>query len=598
MREYTSPGEVPLPDGANLLHPVWHHAKQTPDRPLLAARDGAGFVDVTAAQFAARVHERARGLIGLGVQPGDRVVLMSGTRIEFTELQYAIMAAGAVAVPIYETDSAQQIEWVITDSGATVGFFENADLAAEHDKVAQTAALEHKLIVDDGALEELATRAEDVSPAQLERRENDIGPDTLATVIYTSGTTGRPKGVMTTHANLRWDAVQACSALSELFDPPARTLLFLPLAHSFAQLIQAGCLESGAQMGYATSPQHLTEEMPLFQPTFMLSVPRVWEKVYNAAVTAANEQGKGAIFRRAVEVAIAYSRQQQTGGISPAIRAQHLLFDRLVYRKLRARFGGQLRHAVSGASALGERLGHFYNGMGLTVLEGYGLTETAPAVTANRPDDFKIGTVGKPFPGCTVRVADDGELLIKGPNVTPGYWRNEEATRESYDEEGFFHSGDLGSLDDDGFVTITGRKKELIVTAGGKNVAPNVLEDRLRSHPLVSQAMVVGDDRPFVAALVTVDPEEFSRWAVEHDKTGKSVADLTEDPDLRAELQGAVDQANTAVSRAESIREFRILPHDFSIEDGELTPTLKVKRRVVSERYADAIDDIYGASEE
>ncbi|HEX2028599.1 MAG TPA: long-chain fatty acid--CoA ligase [Nitriliruptorales bacterium] len=594
MREYTSPGEVTLPEDANLLHPVWYHATETPDRKMLAYRDGDRFVDVTAAQFAARVQALARGLVGLGVEVDDRVCIMSKTRIEWTYLQYAAMAAGATVVPIYETDSVEQVEWIIADSGARIGFFETAELRSQWQHVADAAPLDHVFVIDEGGLDELTASGNEVTDDELDRRGEKIGPDSVATIIYTSGTTGRPKGCVTLHHNLRWDAVQAIAWLPELFSTDDRTLLFLPLAHSFAQLIQAGCVEAGVQIGYATSPQELIEELPMLRPTFLLSVPRIWEKVYNGAVSKASEEGKAAIFKRAVDVAIEHSRHQQAGR-SPSlpVRLQHAVFDRLVYSKLRSRMGGELRYAVSGGAALGERLGHFYNGIGVTILEGYGLTETSAGATANRPSGFKVGTVGQPFPGVSLRIADDGEVLIKGPNVFAGYWRNEEATREVLDDDGWFHTGDIGDLDDDGFLRITGRKKELIVTAGGKNVAPAVLEDRLRSHPLVSQSMVVGDDRPFIGALITIDPDEFPRWADQHGKQGKSVADLTDDPDLRATIQEAVDHANAAVSRAESIREFRILPQDFTIEGGELTPTLKVKRRVVVDKYDQAIEDIY-----
>ncbi|MBW3561270.1 MAG: AMP-dependent synthetase/ligase [Actinobacteria bacterium] len=596
MREYTAEGEIEIPDGATLLHPLWFHASETPNRKLLAYRDGDRFVDVTASEFAAKVQELARGLVGLGVEVDDRVAVMSSTRIEFTYLQYAILAAGATLVPVYETDSSEQIEWIFTNSDIDVAIFETAEHEAEWKAVASAAPLTHRFVINDGALGEIASHGTDVGLEEIETRGEQIGPETPATVIYTSGTTGKPKGVVTTHGNLRWSAAQANSNLDDLFHPDDKTLLFLPLAHSFAQLIQAGSMEAGVQIGFATSPQHLAEELPMFQPTFILSVPRIFEKVYNGAVTKANEDGKGAIFQKAVDVAIDHSRQQQSGGVSLANRLQHALFDKLVYSKLRDRLGGKLRYAVSGGAALGERLGHFYNGVGLTILEGYGLTETSAAATVNRPDHFRIGTVGTPLPGVTVRIADDGEIILGGHSITAGYYNNDEATKAEYSEEDgrpFFHTGDIGELDDDGFLSITGRKKEILVTAGGKNVAPQVLEDRLRSHRLISQAMVVGDDQPFIGALITIDEDEFPRWAEEHSKEGKSVADLTDDPELRSEVQEAVEHANKAVSRAESVREFRILPEDFSIEGGELTPTLKVKRRVIHDKHGQYIADIY-----
>jgi long-chain acyl-CoA synthetase len=593
VREYTSPNEVELPDNANLLHPLWYHAAETPDRPVLAYRDGDRFVDVTAAQFAARVQELAQGLVALGVEPDDRVAIMSKTRIEWTYLDYAILAAGATTVPIYETSSAEQIEWILSDSGAKAAFFEDRDLVAEYETISDNVKLEHVFVIDEGGLNDVAARADGSGVEELERRGSDIRPETLATLIYTSGTTGRPKGCMVTHRNLRWDAVQANSKLHDLFNPDDSTLLFLPLAHVFAKLIQMGCIESGVKLAFATSPQHLQEELPMFQPTFLLSVPRIFEKVYNNAMATAREDGKEKIFQKAVDVATEYSRGQQGGGAGLWVRIQHSVFDKLVYSKLRDKLGGRLRYSVSGGAALGERLGHFFNGAGLTILEGYGLTETSAGATANAPSEMKIGTVGRPFPGVTVRIADDDEVMIKGGNVFRGYWNNEEATQEVLTDDGWFHTGDIGSLDEDGFLSITGRKKELIVTAGGKNVAPAVLEDRLQGHRLVSQAMVVGDDRPFIASLITIDEDEFPRWVDENDKSYSSVREATDDPDLQAEIEEAVAHANKAVSKAESIREFRILPEDFTIEGDELTPTLKVKRRVVADKWSEHIEDIY-----
>jgi long-chain acyl-CoA synthetase len=594
MRQYTNRNEVALPDGANLLHPLWFHASETPDRPMLAYRDGDRFVDVTAAEFAATVQELARGLIALGIGPDDRVAIMSSTRIEWTYLDYAILAAGATTVPIYETSSSEQVEWILTDSGAKAAFFENEQLLKEYQDISdRLSGVEHTWVIEEGGLDDLAERGRDVDYAELERRGEGITPDTLCTIIYTSGTTGRPKGCISTHHNYRWDAVQATAHLGEMFQEGDSTLLFLPLAHSFAKLIQFGCVEAGAQIAYSTGIDHLRDELQMFRPTFLLSVPRVFEKVYNNAVSSAADQGKEGIFARAADVAAAFSREQQAGGVGILTRVQHAIFDKLVYSKLRAAVGGRVRFAVSGGAALGERLGHFFNGVGITICEGYGLTETSAGTTANAPDQLRVGSVGRPLPGVTVGIADDGEVLVQGDSVFGGYWDNEEATREVIDDDGWFHTGDIGELDSDGYLHITGRKKELIVTAGGKNVAPNVLEDRLRSHPLVSQAMVVGDDRPFIAALVTIDEEEFPRWADQHGEAGRDVSELTDDPGLRASVEEAIADANRAVSRAESIRTFRILPEDLTIEGGELTPTLKVKRRVIEEKYAQAIESLY-----
>jgi long-chain acyl-CoA synthetase len=593
MQEYTAPGEKPLPPDATLLQPLLEHARATPAKPLLAYRQGDRFIDVSAQEFAETVERLARGLIALGVQPGDRVAIMSATRIEWTYADYAILAAGATTVPIYDTSSAEQVEWIMSDSGAVAAFFENKQLKAVHDEVAdRTPACKHVFVFEDGGLEELAARGNDVDAAAVQERIAATTTDDLATIIYTSGTTGRPKGCMLTHGNLRWDILQAKDMLAEVLTPDDQQLLFLPLAHSFAKILMLASLERGVKVGFATSPQHLVEEMPIFQPTYIAAVPRIFEKVFNGAQQKAHGEGKGKIFDKAADVAIAWSEAQQAGGAGLGLKLQHAVFDKLVYGKLRAVFGGRLAAASSGGGPLGARLAHFFNGIGLKVYEGYGLTETSPILTTNAPSAWKIGSVGKPIPGTTIAIAEDGEILAKGGQIFPGYYNNEQATSETI-VDGWFYTGDIGELDSEGFLTITGRKKELIVTAGGKNVAPAVLEDRLRSHLLVSQALVVGDNRPFIAALVTLDEEQLPTWAAQRGKGGMSTAELREDPDVRAEIAGAVEYANKAVSKAESIRTWEILPQDFGIETGELTPTLKVKRNVVAERYADDIEGLY-----
>jgi long-chain acyl-CoA synthetase len=429
----------------------------------------------------------------------------------------------------------------------------------------------------------------------VEQRRHAVGADDMATIIYTSGTTGRPKGCILTHRNMLTDIANAIPGLrSSMFYEGASTLLFLPLAHSFARLVQIGVVQARVRMGHTADIRNLVAELQSFRPTFVLSVPRVFEKVYNGARQRAEADGRGAIFGRAERVAIAYSRALDAGGPSLLLRAQHALFDRLVYGRLRAALGGQCRAAISGGAPLGERLAHFFRGIGVTIYEGYGLTETSPACTVSLENAYKIGTVGRPLPSTTVGIADDGEILIRGDHVFKGYWNNEAATAEAIDPDGWFHTGDLGELDDDGYLRITGRKKELIVTAGGKNVAPTVLEDRIRSHPLISQCMVVGDRQPFIAALVTIDEEALPAWRKEHDKPADAgVGELRDDPDLRAAVQSAIDGANKAVSKAEAVRVFRILPRDFSETTGELTPSLKVKRAVVLKEYADEIAAIY-----
>ena len=593
MREYSIPAMVDVPATAGLADVVFTRASQDPHAVVMRRPGGSGrWDDVTAGQFRDDVTALAKGLVAAGIEPGDRIALMSRTRYEWTLADYAIWAAGAVTVPIYETSSAEQIEWILSDSGARAGF---AETAAHADLIRAAGSVEHLWVFEDP--DGLALGGADaVTDEQLEQRRAARTAADLATIIYTSGTTGRPKGCEITHANLLADARNAVEgALTEVFDiAGSSTLLFLPLAHSFARIIEVGCLESGSILGHWADTASIATVLPEFRPTFLLAVPRVFEKVFNTAQQQASASGaKNRIFQASVNAAIAWSRSRDAGAAAPgpALRLRHGLFDRLVYAKLRAAVGGQVRFAVSGGAPLGERLGHFFRGAGITILEGYGLTETSAAATVNRPTRNKIGTVGLPLPGVGLKIADDGEILLRGPNVFPGYWHNKEATAEALDQDGWFHSGDIGGLDEEGFLQVTGRKKELIVTAGGKNVAPAVLEDRLRAHPLISQCVVVGDGRPFIAALITLDPEGLEFWRQQHGKPAD--ADVRDDPELLAEIQGAVDDANKAVSRAESIRSFRILPSDFTEANGYLTPSLKVKRNVVLADYADEIGAIY-----
>jgi long-chain acyl-CoA synthetase len=593
MREYTEPGEKTLPADAHLVQPLLEHARNTPNKPMLAYRQGDRFVDVSAKEFADKVESLARGLIGLGVKAGDRVALMSGTRIEWTYLDYAILSAGATTVPIYDTSSAEQVEWILSDSGAVAAFFENNDLKAVYDEIAdQVPNTKNTFVIEGGGLDDLETRGADVGAEEVAKRIEGIKLDDVATLIYTSGTTGRPKGCVLTHGNLRWDIFQSKDALNTLMTSDDKQLLFLPLAHSFAKILMLVSLDQGVQVGFSLATR-VVEDLPIFKPTYVAAVPRIFEKVYTGAQQKAHGDGKGKIFDKAADIAVAYSEAQERGGAGLLLKLQHGLFDKLVFSKIRALFGGQLKAASSGGGPLGARLTHFFNGVGIQIYEGYGLTETSPILTSNHPQAWKIGTVGKPLPGTTIRIADDGEILAKGGQIMQGYYQNDEATKEAIDSDGWFHTGDIGELDNDGFLKITGRKKEIIVTAAGKNVAPAVLEDRLRSHHLISQAIVVGDNRPFIAALITIDEEQFPNWAEAKGKSGHKVADLIDDKDLRAEVQGAVDHANKAVSRAESIRKFEILTEDFTIEGGELTPTLKVKRNVVHDRHTEAIESLY-----
>jgi long-chain acyl-CoA synthetase len=601
VREFSLPALAEIPATANLASVVFRRSAEQPQAVVLRRPDASGsWHDVTAGQFKDEVVALARGLVAAGIEPGDRIALMSRTRYEWTLIDYAIWTAGAVSVPVYETSSAEQAEWILSDSGAWACFIETAAfgemIGSFRDRV---PALSHVWQIDPGdALDALRAGGADVSDEAIAERAATARAADLATIIYTSGTTGRPKGCELTHENLLSDVRNAflgpLTMVTGIQD--ASTLLFLPLAHVFARIIEVGCLEGGVVLGHCGDLTALLPALASFRPTFILAVPRVFEKVYNSAEQKADSEKKGGIFRRAAEVAIAYSRALDAPGGRPAfgLRAQHAVFDRLVYGKLRAALGGRVRYAVSGGAALSERLCHFFRGIGVTVLEGYGLTETTAAATVNRPDRNKIGTVGLPLPGVGIKIADDGEILLSGKNVFAGYWRNEAATKEAFAAEGWLATGDVGELDEEGFLKITGRKKEMIVTAGGKNVAPAVLEDRLRSHALISQCMVVGDGRPFIAALITLDAEALGPWKEKHGKpAGATVASLRDDPDLVADVQAAVDDANQAVSRAESIRKFRILEGDFTQEAGQLTVKLGIRRSVLLKDFAADVDALY-----
>ncbi|HEX5541491.1 MAG TPA: long-chain fatty acid--CoA ligase [Micromonospora sp.] len=599
MREFSVPPVVTVADDANLVNPVWDNAETAPDTVQFRRRADSGWTDITCAQFRDEVLAVARGLVAAGIEPGMRVGLMSRTRYEWTLFDYAIWAAGAVTVPIYETSSAEQVAWVLADSGAVGCVVEsNAHALLVEGVRDRLPALEHLWQLELGAVDTLVAEGTSVAAAEIDKRRQGVRADDVATIIYTSGTTGRPKGCVLTHRNIYSDIANAIPVLPNLFHEGASTLLFLPLAHSFARLIQVGVVQARAAMGHTLDTRNLVADLQSFRPTFVLSVPRVFEKVYNTAQQRAHGESKvkGKIFDWAERVAVSYSQALDTSpGPGLGLRLQHLLCDRLVYRKLRAALGGQCRTAISGAAPLGVRLGHFFRGIGVTIYEGYGLTETSPAVAVNVLEAIRIGTVGRPLPGVTIRIADDGEILVKGDVVFREYWNNPEETAHAF-KDGWLQTGDLGSLDDEGFLRITGRKKEIIVTAAGKNVAPAVLEDRLRAHPLISQSMVVGDKMPFIAALVTIDEDAWPGWLESHQRpAGTPVAELRDDPALCAEIQSAVNEANKAVSHAEAIKKFRILPHDFTEARGELTPTMKVKRDAVQRTYAAEIDAIYGS---
>ncbi|MCE0764491.1 long-chain fatty acid--CoA ligase [Pseudonocardia kujensis] len=598
MREYSVPATVTVRPEENLLDAVYANEAEVPRTTLLRVQEGDGWRDVSAAEFAAQVTAVARGLIASGVEPGDRVALLSRTRYEWTLVDYAILAVGGVTVPIYETSSASQIQWILSDSGAVGIVVETADHAALVAEAGTTLRFVEEIA--SGAVDALVAAGKDLADEQVHERRRAVRADDLATLIYTSGTTGRPKGCELTHRNLLAEIASTRAVLSELLTDTGSVLLFLPLAHVFGKIIQCGAIASRTVIGHTPDTKNLLPDLQTFRPTFLLAVPRVFEKVYNGARQKAHDEGKGRIFDAAADTAIAWSQAKDTGGPGLGLKVRHAVFDKLVYAKLRAATGGRVVAAVSGSAPLGERLGHFFRGIGLPILEGYGLTETSAGITVNALSAQRVGTVGRPVPGHSVRIADDGEILLRGDIVFRGYWQNEKATAEALDG-GWFHSGDIGELDDAGYLKITGRKKELLVTAGGKNVAPAVLEDRLRAHPLVGQCMVVGDGKPFIGALVTIDPEALPAWRERHGKAAtddpSSAADLVDDPELRGEIAAAVEEANQAVSRAEQIRKFRILPVDFTEAGGELTPTLKVKRAVVAQQYASEIAAIYAPAE-
>jgi len=594
MKTYTSPGGVTVPPSVNAVQQLMVRADNQPDYPALMYRNGDEFTTVTTKEFWETVVNLAAGLIAAGISKGDRVALHCGTRIEFTYFDYAIWAAGAAVTTIYETSSPEQIKWILNDSGSKALVSENAATLAAYDEVSKDIPeCRGVFVIEDGAVAALIAMATDETRAEARHRIADISHDDLATLVYTSGTTGMPKGCILTHKNFVWEVVNLQGSLSELLSEGNKTLMFLPLAHIFARAVQSASVSFGVTIAYSSAMVNLLEELAMVKPTWVFSVPRVFEKIYNGAKAKADAGGQGGIFDKATDTAIAYSQGIERGKVTVGTKIAHTAFDKIVYTKIRALFGGDCTYAISGGAPLGARLGHFFRGVGVVALEGYGLTETTAGATVNRPDAVRVGTVGLPVQGGSIRIADDGEVLIKGGHVFSGYWNNDKATSEAFVDD-WFRSGDIGVLDNEGFLSITGRKKEIIVTATGKNVAPAVLEDRMRSHSLVSQVMVIGDAEPFIAALVTVDEDALPLWAEKQGKEGLSTEELHNDGDLVAEIQKAVDDANKAVSHAEAIKTFRILPADLSIGGGELTPTLKVKRSVVASKYAGLIEEIYG----
>ncbi|WP_432146768.1 AMP-dependent synthetase/ligase [Streptomyces sp. bgisy084] len=598
MREFSLPALYEVPADGNLTDLIRRNAAQHPDVAVMGRKVNGAWQDVTAATFLAEVRAAAKGLIASGVGPGDRVGLMSRTRYEWTLLDFAIWSAGAITVPVYETSSAEQIQWILGDSGAVACLVESptheATVESVRDRLPELANIWQ---IERDAIARLQAAGADISDEEVEARSALADADSPATIVYTSGTTGRPKGCVLSHRSF----FAECGNIVERLRPLFRTgessvLLFLPIAHVFGRLVQVAAVMAPIKLGHAPDIKNLTDDLASFRPKLVLGVPRVFEKVYNSARAKAQADGRGKIFDKAADVAIAYSRALDTpSGASLGLKLKYKVFDRLVYGRLRAVLGGRATHAISGGAPLGERLGHFYRGIGFTVLEGYGLTESCAATAFNPWDRQKIGTVGQPLPGSVVRIADDGEVLLHGEHLFTEYWNNPSATKEAL-SDGWFHTGDLGTLDEDGYLAITGRKKEILVTAGGKNVAPAVIEDRIRAHALIAECMVVGDGRPFIGALVTLDEEFLPRWAEEHghpaDVTPSRIA---EDPELLAAVQRAVDDGNAAVSKAESVRKFRILPTQFTEESGHVTPSLKLKRNVVAKDFAEDIEALYRA---
>jgi long-chain acyl-CoA synthetase len=598
VEQHTMPAAVEARPEDNVTDVLVHRVRTSPDAPLFALPDGSGgWTDVSASEFHRQVVALAKGLVAAGIEPGERIGMMCRTRYEWTLVDFAVFFAGAVLVPVYETSSPGQVHWNMQDSGSVAVVLESAEHFSRFDEVhPELPAVRHVWQIDLGDLDKLARQGVDVPDEEIERRRNIAVGSDMATLIYTSGTTGRPKGCVLTHANFVELARNAEVAMSEVVQVGASTLLFITTAHVFARFISILNVQAGVKTGHQADTTQLLPALASFKPTFLLAVPRVFEKVYNSSEQKAEGAGRGKVFRKAAEVAYAHSVAVDAGRVPLSLALQYKLFDALVYSKIRQAMGGRVRYAVSGSAPLGLRLGHFYRSLGLTILEGYGLTETTAPVSVNLVAGFRIGTVGPALPGVSTRITDEGEIEVKGVNVFDGYWQDEEATAAVFDD-GWFRTGDLGSYDADGYLTITGRKKEIIVTAGGKNVAPAALEDPIRANPLVGQVVVAGDRRPFISALITLDPEMLKVWLGNNGQDPSlTLEQASQNPAVLAEVQRAVDAANATVSRAESIRKFVVLPVELTEAAGHLTPKLSIKRQVVLDAFADVITRIYEAA--
>jgi long-chain acyl-CoA synthetase len=598
VKQFDVPAMVPADPEANATDLLVDRVKATPDHAIFAVpTDDGGWKDVTASEFLTQVVALAKGFAAAGIEPGDKIGLMCKTRYEWTLIDFAAWFAGAVLVPIYETSSPTQILWELSDSGAVAIITENDDHFARFDEVrADVPNVSKSWQIDLGDLDKLVKAGTDVTDEEIERRRNIAKGSDLATLIYTSGTTGKPKGCILTHSNFVELTRNAREAIPEVVNPESSTLLFITLAHVFARFISVLAVHGGVKVGHQPDTKLLLPSMASFRPTFLLAVPRVFEKIYNSSEQKAESGGRGKIFRKAAAVAISHSKALDAGKVPVGLALQFALYDRLVLSKIRTALGGRVKYAVSGSAPLGLRLGHFYRSLGLTILEGYGLTESTAPISVNLASNFKIGKVGPPLPGVSVRIADDGEVQAKGIDIFAGYWNNPDATAEAFDGE-WFRTGDIGVLDVDGYLEITGRKKEIIATAGGKKVSPATLEDPIRANPIIGQVIVCGDQKPFISALITLDEEMLPAWLKNNglDET-MSVAAAAKNPQVIAEVQKEVDASNSKVSRAESIRKFTILDSDLTEASGHLTPKLSIKRNIILKDYADVIEAMYSGA--